>query len=188
MSPAVDRRNAERARVVSRLPLLAELARRPADAHDRIACVVGCGKSKRLEPATARDMYTSPLFRKSLELAELLGDRTFVASAAKCLLELDELVTPYEVALQSKGKAWREDWARVVVGELEARALGSASRLLVVLLMGATYADPIVAEIERRRANGSPRFARPTVLMSGLEVGERLQFLNRAIVLARGAK
>jgi hypothetical protein len=51
VSPAVDRRNAERARVLARLPILTELARKRPAAHDRIACLVGCGKSKGDAPA-----------------------------------------------------------------------------------------------------------------------------------------
>jgi hypothetical protein len=188
VSPAVDRRNAERARVLARLPILTELARKRPAAHDRIACLVGCGKSKGDAPAPARTMYTSPLFRKSLELAELLGDRAFVTSARHGLVELDEVISPYDSTLNGASRFVRASWGHEIVDALEARALGSASCLLVVTLMGAAYSDPIVEEIERRRANGSPRFARPTVLMSGLEVGERLAFLNRALVIARGAK
>lgn len=187
------RRNAERRAVVARLPLVAEIARVRSgvtfiDAHDRIACIVGCGKSKGEAPSSVRDMYRSPLFRKSLELAELVGDRTFVASARHGLLELDDVITPYETKLSRASKHERETWAHSVVGALETRTLGGSSRLLVVLLMGATYADPIVAEIDRRRARGAPRFAKPTELLRGLEIGERLAFLNRAIVLARGAQ
>lgn len=187
MSPAVQRRDAERARVLSRLPVLRELAREhlPA-AADRTVCLVGCGKAKGDAVAPVRELYTSPLFRKSLELAELVGDVTYVASARHGLLALDERIAPYETTI--KGRKAAAIFAARVVGDLEALVLGSATRLRVVLFMGATYADPIVTEIEERRAHGSPRWSAPVVLMRGLEVGERLAFLNRGIVLARGAR
>lgn len=172
-----------------RAALLSELGREPLrGAADRVACVVGCGKSKATKPAPARALYTSPLFRKSLELAELLGDATFVASARHGIVELDDVVSPYDFTLVGTTKATRETWGRLVVDELEARALGGAACVRVVLFMGATYADPIVEELERRRRAGSPRFAPPVILMRGLEVGERLAFLNRAIATARGAR
>lgn len=148
-----------------------------------IVFLIGCGKSKRSEPSPARELYTGALVRKSLELASLVADQTFIVSAAKELLELDELVTPYESTLVGKPRAVRQEWARNVVRALMARTLGGTARPRVVILAGAPYAEPLVDELARR-----PVFLPAIDLLSGMQIGQRLSFLNHAIALVKGGK
>ena len=155
----------------------------------RVVALVGCGKAKGSKAAPARELYTSPLFRKSLELAELIADATFVASASRGLVELDEIVEPYDTKLPADRHA-ADAWARDLLVELVLHALGSAPILRLVLFMGTRYAAPIIRVVEEARRT-STSWETPTEIMRGLEIGDRLAFLNRAIPVAklrRGAK
>lgn len=62
----------------------------------RSIAIVGCGSAKTSEPAPVRHLYTSQLFQKSLRWAEANADHVVVASALHNLLELDQVVKPYE--------------------------------------------------------------------------------------------
>lgn len=181
----VARRNAERRMVAGVWKARGrELVKAPpADLPIVTVALVGCGKVKAANPATARELYRSPLFAKSVTLAELAADATFVASAGRNhLLELEEIVEPYDVSLRAFDRGARERWASCLLGDLIARFPGR--RVKLVLLMGETYAEPIVEAVrELRRAWPSP-----TLLLEGLTVGRRLSFLNVAIAAARTAR
>ncbi len=181
MSASADRVLAVKARVV--------VLSRPRHERERIVFLVGCGKAKGTEPTKARALYTSPLFRKSLELAELVGQATYVLSGAHGLVELDAVLAPYDHTLKLAGKLAREQWALEVVRQLEARAMGT-TKLIPVILAGESYAAPLVDEIERRRLHvaGLYRWASPLDLLRGLQIGERLAALNRAIRVALDSK
>ncbi len=147
----------------------------------RSVVLVGCGKAKSDKPARARELYTSPLFRKSLELAELVGDAVYVISAAHGLLSLDDIVEPYDHTMTGKSAAEREQWAVDVLKKIALDTLGSHVKLRVMILAGESYSKPLVAEIEKRLATG---WVEPIDLLKGLQIGERLSFLNKAIVTA----
>lgn len=58
--------------------------------------LVGCSGPKREAPAPARQLYTSQLFRSTLALAERRHDVVYVISAKHELVELDQVVAPYD--------------------------------------------------------------------------------------------
>lgn len=161
---------------------LNELARQHiVGGAQRIVFLIGCGKTKRAEPSRARELYTGALFRKSLELAERAGDATFIVSAQHGLLELDAVIAPYERTLTTARRAEREAWGAKVASALEDRLLGGVARPRVIMLAGAPYVEPVRAELARR-----PRFLPVVDMLSGMQIGERLSFLNRAIALVKG--
>lgn len=178
-SQAADR---QRARV---LPRTRATLRLPAPSVRTVA-LVSCGKAKGDAPARAGELYMSPLFRKSIELASLVAEKTFVVSAAKDrVVELDEIVAPYDVELRSMGTPARMAWGRSIVRSLVDQTFGTPTALRVVIFAGRTYATPIVHAIEEARTK-STRWAAPVDLLRDLEIGDRLYFLNRGIRIARG--
>lgn len=155
------------------------------DRHARTVVLVGCGKSKSDEAAPARELYTSSLFKKSVELAELVGDAVYIASAAKVLVGLDERITPYEKTLRAWPRWAKEEWGADVIAELVTRTLGAPTRVRVVLLMGCTYADPILSAVRAAKAIHEDRWSEPVDLLRGLQIGDRLSFLNLALSTLR---
>lgn len=161
----------------------------PASTVARVV-LIGCSKQKHKERTQARDMYTSTLFRKQLVLALLMVPPThvFIVSAHYGLLPLDQLIAPYENSIKTHSREDRAAWAYRVFMKLSDRMserFGEKAKetdlplrsLDIVLLMGASYARPV-----RAAAPEEWTFTEP---LAGMQVGERLRWLNRAIRRAK---
>ncbi len=79
-------------------------------------CLVGCGKQKLAWPTQAKDMYTSPFFRRKRQYAERFADSWFIISAKHHLLPPDQVIEPY--ALIGAGVKAQRSWAAIVAGQL----------------------------------------------------------------------
>ena len=130
--------------------------------------LISCSAQKLDRPAPARDLYCSPLFRKSLAFAESRCQGVYVLSAALGLVELDQQLEPYDRRLGDKED--RRAWADGVAGALIDRH-GVAETYL--LLAGADYARPLLSALRWRGWRG--RVREP---LQGLQIGERLRALN----------
>lgn len=143
----------------------------------RIA-LLSCVKSKRSSPAPARDLYTSPLFRMSLEYAQRWGaDQIYILSAEHGLVPERRVLHPYEGTLNSAGSSERRAWAVGVLGDISRKADLGCDQFL--LLAGERYAEFL-----------RPLLARVVEPLRGLPLGERLRFLKESrgsSVTKRGA-
>lgn len=149
----------------------------------RTAVLVGCGKAKADAPAKARELYTSQLFAKSVAFAELVGDAVFVLSGAHGLVELDELVAPYDHRIFDDCPHVRRAWGVEVLKSIVLHTMSTAPTIRVVVLAGARYVEPIATALEVAR-KGKPRAWMPLVdPLRGLMVGERLSVLGEALRL-----
>ncbi|WP_456772122.1 DUF6884 domain-containing protein [Bradyrhizobium sp. USDA 4369] len=135
--------------------------------------LISCSKSKGGHRDIARDMYTSPLYRKSVQLAELWGIPFYILSAKYGLLHPSDLIEPYEQTLKTASKTERQDWAQRVDKQLR-----ELPRKDFVVLAGDDYFAPLV-----EAGSGAPlNYFAP---MRSLSLGTRLAFLNEAIKLER---
>jgi hypothetical protein len=131
--------------------------------------LVGCVKQKLHHPATAADLYVSPLFRGRLRYVERTCERWFILSALHGLVRPDALLEPYDVTLNDASQAQRRAWADMVLRQLDAE-LESCAELTFEIHAGANYADfGLVAGLRARDAT----VVRPT---SGLSMGRQLAF------------
>lgn len=97
----------------------------------RIA-LVGCGKQKLTHAAPARELYTGPLFRSSLAVAEAeFGADVWILSAQHGLVDLDEQLEPYDLTLDDLTPESLQDWARDVLRNLVDDDHGTPARLTV---------------------------------------------------------
>lgn len=144
--------------------------------------LVSCSVTKLLRAAPARELYTSALFRKSLAHAERHCERVYILSALHGLVELDRRLEPYNRRLGSKKE--REAWARRVASHL----IGRHGRAVdYLLLAGVDYAGPLATALSTHDGfredgwHGVPRerIHRP---LAGMQVGQRLRWLNDQIV------
>jgi hypothetical protein len=129
--------------------------------------------------APASRVYTSPLFRLSLEYARTLvpDDRIRILSAKYGVLGVDELIASYDYRLRELSKREREAWGERVVSYLTDDF--GRGPLNVVVLAGVDYVDAV-----RFGAWGRGwRFRLPFGAERGtrLPIGRRLQWLRRAI-------
>lgn len=132
--------------------------------------LVGCSKLKREGSHKARDLYKSPLFRKSLVYAEMLVRPVYILSSRYDLLELDREISDYDDHLGDRPTDVRLAWAERIVDSLIAK---HGQSLKLTLLAGHLYTKPIRQTL---RLNGCQwKINEP---MKGLSVGERLRWLN----------
>ena len=130
--------------------------------------LVSCVKSKSAAPATARDLYTSPLFRGLRRYAEKNADTWFVLSAQHGLIPPAQVLEPYERTLNRLGKAERLQWATLVQRQLlEVLPLGAE----VVILAGVRYRENLVPFLRDRGFS-------VTIPLEGLSFGKQLQHLK----------
>ncbi len=155
-------------------------AGRAGEVESSVIGLVACSAQKLDHAAPARELYGSPLFRRSLAYAEMRCARVYVLSARHHLVTLDTVIEPYEQRLGST-KRERRRWACVVAAAIETRH-GHDVQLL--LLAGREYTAPLIQEVAHWWPVGAWR-ERITLPLAGLQVGERLRWLNEQ--LARSA-
>lgn len=129
--------------------------------------LVGCVKTKLDAPAPARDLYVSPLFRGRRECVERTCARWFILSALHGLVEPDELIEPYDLALSDVPRPDRRVWSDRVLQSLEL-ALGPLAGGVFEIHAGDAYVGFGLGEgLQRRRAT----VERP---LAGLPMGAQL--------------
>jgi hypothetical protein len=140
--------------------------------------LVSCGKTKATAAAPARELYTSALFQKSRAHAEALvaageADGWFILSAKHGVLHPDTVVEPYDERVPGAQVAMGK-WGADVVEQL--RALFPGEGVELVVLAGVMYAAPIAQRIEDLLIHRQGWACLEP--LRGLEVGERLHWLN----------
>lgn len=131
--------------------------------------LVACCKTKLDRPAPARELYISQLFRVSLRYAEAQCEVVYVASAKHGLVELDDVIAPYEFSLFQMSQRERELWGVAVARTLVAR---HSAGLVLVALAGVTYVQPI------RNAFASLGIGAVLEPLKGMQLGQRLSWLG----------
>lgn len=114
-----------------------------AQLYPGITYVIPCGKEKLDRPATARDLYIGRMFRHALSSAERSAQRdgamhgctarVLVLSGRHGLIELDELLEPYDQRIDAPGAV------SVATLAEQATALGIGSRSVVHTLLPRPY-------------------------------------------------
>jgi hypothetical protein len=155
----------------------------------RIA-IISCSSLKLSHAAPARELYRSPLFRKSLELAELSCDHVYIASAFHGLVELHQELEPYDRTLAELGQRGRFAWGDRIASSImfainHHKAIGRLDNRRheateLVLYAGELYTKPIKRALHFRPVDA-------TILepLAHMQIGERLRWLNAAIGVAR---
>lgn len=131
--------------------------------------LIGCVKQKANKPQKARELYISPLFVKSLEYAEKINvDKIYVLSAKYGLVPIDKVIEPYEKTLNNMKKNERVEWANEVLSELS--KVSDIMKDEYYILAGKNYYENIYKRLKNVK-----------IVMEGLQLGQRLQFLNKEL-------
>ncbi len=141
--------------------------------------LISCSAQKLDRAAPARELYTSALFRGSLSYAERRCSSVFVLSAKHGLVELDQVVEPYNLKLNDLNRKDRAAWATYVATALdrtfedrrEEPTLRWASFLL---LAGVAYTAPLVLELVEGWRVHQDSIEQP---LARMQIGQRLAFL-----------
>jgi len=84
---------------------------------------IACSKSKRTTPCRARDMYTGALFRKALKYTECRFEKVLILSALYGVVDLNQIITPYERTLNTMPLKERKEWAAGVWEQIKKRKI-----------------------------------------------------------------
>lgn len=133
--------------------------------------LVGCSGPKLKEPAPARQLYTSPLFRSALALAERRHDVVYVISAKHELVTLDQVVAPYDLAMSDVAKERRPIWGTRVWWSIQRRHPRVEREIYIYA--GKDYARPI-----RRAGFNGATFHEP---LARMQLGQRLKWLREQL-------
>ena len=134
-----------------------------------LVALISCVKSKREGRHPAKELYTSPLFRKMLAFAESRKpDLIYVLSAKYGLVPIEKEIDSYEQTLATMSKAERYLWANQVVTDLSKTC--DIQRDQFLLLAGRIYGEHICS-----------RLGGVEVPMRGLSMGRRLSWLNKQL-------
>lgn len=107
--------------------------------------LVGCVKSKGFFNAPARDLYISTLFKGRRRYVESSCDRWFVLSAKHGLVDPQEIIEPYDVALSQQTVMYQARWSDQVLRQLQEQ-LGDVSGMTFEIHAGAAYRNSGVAQ------------------------------------------
>jgi hypothetical protein len=136
--------------------------------------LVSCVKTKRDEPTTPKNLYTSDYFEKMRAYAEQHHDDWWILSAKHGLLDPDgDPVEPYDETLSGARKAAKQEWSEIVAGQLEEEDLLS-NDVTLVLHAGKDYYEELLPLVEESEVT----IEIPT---EGMYIGERLSWYNEKI-------
>ena len=142
--------------------------------------LVGCVKGKRSGTHPARDLYTSPLFRKRRAHVEAVGLPWWILSAGYGLVAPDQPIATYDRTLNAMSAAERRAWGERVVAALRAE-LGDLRGTVFEVHAGSRYVDAIEPGL---RVLG----AKVEVPTAGLGLGEQLGWYARSPTGGRRAR
>ena len=128
--------------------------------------LVSCASEKRPEPAKAKDLYISNLFKKSRAYIESTGKPWFILSAKYDLVDPEECICPYNKTLNEMPKEKRRKWAEGVLEQLLLHLDGVNS---VVILAGKRYREFLEPELSNRGFN---------VCVPMRQIGKQLSWLD----------
>jgi hypothetical protein len=114
-------------------------------------------------------MYTSDLFKKSLEYAKSLKpNKIYILSAKYGVLELDEIISPYEQTLNAMTEKERKIWAYKVVKQCEEKGVDFTEK--AVFLCGKNYRKYVM---QKFKSSSAP--------LSKMGIGQQLQYYKNNI-------
>lgn len=128
--------------------------------------LIACVRSQLPSRASARELFISPLFRYSLKYAETQNsDHIFILSAEYGLLELDDVIDPYDVAMLKMAKEDKLEWSTSVINQLKEHC--DLEKDEFTILAGRNYRDHIISHLRNH-----------SIPMKNLPIGKMLNFLK----------
>ena len=129
--------------------------------EQEVAALIPCSKSKMKAPAKARKLYTGAFFRKILRFSQEHYSHVYILSAKYGLLDLDQIIEPYELRLDSLPIAQRKEWAKMVRIQMREKKVPKKR----------VFFTPV--EYSRWFRGDNP--------LLGMSIGQRLQWVNQQL-------
>lgn len=126
-----------------------------------ISAFIACSKQKKHYPCTANLMYGGSLFKKSLQYCRLHYEHIYILSAKYGVLELNQVIEPYDLTLKNMSKLERAAWYRKVSNQMLEMKIPQP----FVFYTGHLYNDPFAG-------------IKP---LNGLGLGQQLQYFTERL-------
>ena len=131
--------------------------------------LIACVKSKRKMQSKAIELYTSTLFKKSLEYSRLLNpDQIYILSAKYGLVFTDQVIEPYDLTLNNMATYEIRKWAKRVLDQL--KLVTDLEKDNFIILAGQNYRKYLLSSIKHYE-----------IPLEGLQFGFQLQRLEKLI-------
>lgn len=132
--------------------------------------IVATSNRHKYVTTSVREMYTSPIFKYAVKLSERQYDQTFVLSASKGLIKLDDTTSPNDCndlrdVLGDKYRVWLEETADQIK-----EMLPSGTELF--FYAGTRYRE-VISLLEDYECH-SP--------LEGLSIGQQMKWLKERVV------
>ena len=131
--------------------------------------LVACVSKKRVTSLPARDLYISDWFLKASAYADQISDQWFILSAKYGLLDPEDVIGPYDEALNKMPVKARRSWSKEVLVDLIPR-LNQGDQ--IVFLAGLKYREYLIDPLLARGFHIE-------IPMEGLRIGEQLRWLSK---------
>lgn len=137
--------------------------------HSKRIVLIACAATKADHPAPAKDLYISPLFKKSLQYAyDLKPDAIYILSAKHYLVPLDKELAPYNVTLLDFSADEVKQWSSIVAQQLSKKY--DLKQDQFIFLAGEKY-----------RKYLEPYMAHTVEPLKGLRIGQQLAWYTKKL-------
>lgn len=136
-----------------------------------VICIVSCVKQKKNTQQQAKDLYISDWFIKAARYAEITSDQWYIVSAKYGLLDVDEIIEPYDLSLRQMTEAAKSEWSRKVFQQLVPLLKSTDD---IVFLAGIEYRKHLIKPIEGLGC-------KVVIPMKGLRIGGQKKWLKNQL-------
>jgi len=134
--------------------------------------LIACSSKKKKEKSLVIDIYISTLFKYSYEYAKKLNpDKIFVLSAKYGLLEMNQVIEPYNETLNTKTKIEKMLWSEKIETQLIEKGIDLKNDN-IIFLSGKNYRENLIKHINNY-----------LIPLKGLSIGNQLKYLKSNIVI-----
>ena len=133
--------------------------------------LISCSSEKLNKKSLACELYDSALFKKSLKYSrkKVKDDYIKILSAKYHLVDLDQMIEPYDLTLKTMPAEARQQWADKVYEMLNEKF--SINNDQFIFMAGNSYTEYLI-----------PKFKYSKDLLKGKKIGERLEYLDKFYV------
>ncbi len=132
--------------------------------------LLSCVSKKKDYETTAENLYESTLFKLSLGYAKgLNADKIYILSALYGLVELIDIIKPYNKTLNEMGKKDRIMWSKMVLKQMESKKI-ELNNDKFIILAGNRYREYLLDYIKNYE-----------IPLMGMRIGEQLSYLKRGM-------
>lgn len=129
---------------------------------------ISCVKKKKNYECVATELYDSDFFKKSLKYALKLSNNVYILLAKYGLVELNQIISPYERTLNNMNKKERMQWAEKVHNQMILKNIDFNEN--VVWLCGKKYREFLMKYFLN---NETP--------LNNLGIGKQLKYMKEQI-------